>query len=57
MMTNFKTTIPGVLMLLGVLWNAYSTKTVNIGDVMAALGAIGLINAKDWNVTGGDKQQ
>lgn len=57
MMTNWMTTIPGVLALLSVLWNAWQTKTVNWGDLQEALIAIGLIAAKDFNVTGGSKVQ
>lgn len=57
MMTNWMTTIPGVFTLLGVLWNAWQTKTINVADLQGALIGIGLIAAKDWNVTGGDRQQ
>lgn len=55
MMTNWMTTVPGILTLLGVIWNAWQTKTVNVTDLQAALVGIGLIAAKDWNVTGGTK--
>lgn len=55
MMTNWMTTVPGILTLLGVIWNAWQTKTINVGDLQAALVGIGLIAAKDWNVTGGSK--
>ena len=57
MMTNLRTTIPGVLALLAVAWNAWQTKTVNIDDIIGALVGIGLVQAKDWNVTGGTKHQ
>ena len=57
MMTNWMTTIPGILTLLGVIWNAWQTKTVNWEDLQGALVAIGLIAAKDFNVTGGSKVQ
>lgn len=57
MMTNWMTTIPGILTLLGVMWNAWQTKTINIQEFQAALIGIGLIAAKDWNVTGGSKPQ
>lgn len=57
MMKNWMTTIPGVLALLSVLWNAWQTKTLNFADLQGALIGIGLIAAKDWNVTGGDRQQ
>lgn len=55
MLTSWKTTIPGILALLAVAWNAYQTKTINVDDVIAALVGIGLVQAKDWNVTGGTK--
>lgn len=57
MMTNWMTTIPGILTLLGVIWNAWQTKTINVPDLQAALIGIGLIAAKDWNVTGGTRDQ
>jgi len=49
------TTIPGVLLLLRTLWDAWTTKTVNWGELQDALIALGLIAAKDWNVTGGSR--
>ena len=57
MLTNWMTTIPGILGLLSVLWNAWQTKTVNWNDLQGALISIGLIAAKDFNVTGGPKIQ
>ena len=54
---NWKTSIPGVLALAAVIWNSWQTKTINVDDVIGALVAIGLVQAKDWNVTGGDKHQ
>lgn len=55
MLTNWMTTIPGILALLSVLWNAWQTKTVNWVDLQGALIGIGLIAAKDFNVTGGTR--
>jgi len=55
MLTSWMTTVPGFLTLLGVLWNAWQTKTINISELQMALIGIGLVAAKDWNVTGGDK--
>ena len=55
MITNWMTTIPGVLALLSVLWHAWQSKTVNWEDLQNALVGLGLVAAKDWNVTGGDK--
>jgi hypothetical protein len=53
--TNWMTTIPGVIALVGVLWNAWSTKTLNWADLQQALVGLGLIAAKDFNVTGGTR--
>lgn len=52
MMANWMTTIPGVFSLIAVLWNIYQTKTINIEDLRQALVGVGLIMAKDFNVTG-----
>lgn len=55
--TNWMTTIPGILALLTVLWHAWQTKSINWDELQGALVALGLIAAKDWNVTGGTKSQ
>ena len=55
MLTNWMTTIPGILLLARTLWDAWTTKTVNWGELQDALIALGLIAAKDWNVTGGSR--
>jgi len=55
MLINWMTTIPGVLALLSVLWNTWQTKTLNWEELQAALIAVGLIAAKDFNVTGGTR--
>lgn len=55
MLTNWKTTIPGIGALLVVMWNAWTSKTVSWDDLQAALVGIGLVAAKDFNVTGGTK--
>ncbi len=57
MLTNWKTTIPGILALATVIWNAWQTKTINWVDLQAAFVGMGLVAAKDWNVTGGTKVQ
>lgn len=57
MLNNYLTTIPGILTLLGVIWNAWQTKTINVPDLQGALIGIGLIAAKDWNVKGGSREQ
>lgn len=55
MLQNWITTIPGVLALVTVIWNAWTTKTINWADLQTALVGIGLIGAKDFNVTGGTR--
>ena len=57
MLVNWMTTIPGILTLLSVLFHAWQTKDVNWMDLQNALVGLGLIAAKDWNVTGGSKYQ
>lgn len=57
MLSNYLTTVPGILALVTVLWNAWQTKTVNWEDLQGALVAIGLIAAKDFNVVGGTRPQ
>lgn len=54
-LANWMTTVPGVLALATVLWHAWQTKSVNWEELQAALVAVGLIAAKDWNVTGGSR--
>ena len=55
-MTNWMTTIPGILSLIVAIYNAWQTKTVDVEVIRQALVGIGLIAAKDFNVTGGTKQ-
>lgn len=57
MLTNWQTSLPGFLALATALWNGWQTKTVNWSDVQTALVGLGLVAAKDWNVTGGTKNQ
>ena len=57
MLKNWMTTIPGVLLLARVLWEAWTTKSLNWNDLQDALIAIGLVAAKDFNVTGGSRAQ
>ena len=52
MIKNWRTTIPGVIPLVGVLFNIWQTKTIDWSSLQAALVAVGLIGAKDFNVTG-----
>ena len=55
MLHNPYTSISGILALASVLWQAWQTKTVNWDDLQTALVGLGLVAAKDWNVTGGTK--
>ncbi len=57
MFKNWMTTLPGILTLMTVLAHAWQTKEVNWSDLQNALVAVGLVAAKDWNVTGGTKDQ
>jgi len=57
MLTNWKTTVPGIFALLSVLWNAWQTKTIDWNSLQVALVGIGLVGAKDFNVTGGSTKQ
>lgn len=57
MLTNWKTTIPGIIALVTVVWNSWQTKTVDWTNLQTALVGLGLVAAKDWNVTGGTKEQ
>lgn len=52
---NWMTTVPGVLALLSVLWNAWQTKTIDWPELQRAMLGVGLIFAKDFNVTGGSR--
>ena len=52
MLKNWKTSLPGVLALASVLWNAWQTKTLQWEDLQTALVGVGLVAAKDFNVTG-----
>jgi hypothetical protein len=51
--TNWKTTVAGVSMLLTLAGKWYFERTFSIDDIVAVLGAFGLMSAKDLNVTGG----
>lgn len=57
MIKNWMTTLLGLLTLMTVLAHAWQTKEVNWSDLQNALVAVGLVAAKDWNVTGGTKGQ
>ena len=51
------TTIPGLISLASVLFHAWQTKDINWTDLQNALVGLGLIAAKDWNVTGGTRDE
>lgn len=57
MMTNWMTTLPGLLLLARVLYEAWTTKNINWNDLQDALIGIGLVAAKDFRVTGGTVRQ
>ena len=57
MFNNWMTTLPGIFTLISVLAHAWQTKDVNWVDLQNALLCVGLVAAKDWNVTGGSKGQ
>lgn len=52
MIKNWRTTIPGVITLVSVLFHAWQTKTIDWSSLQAALVGVGLLAAKDFNVTG-----
>jgi hypothetical protein len=55
MVTNWKTTIPGILNLGFVIYHIWQTKTIDATALQQALIGAGLIAAKDFNVTGDGK--
>ena len=57
MLANWKTTVPGLIALAVVAFNAWQTKTLNWADLQQALIGLGLVAAKDFNVTGGTREQ
>lgn len=52
--TNWKTTAAGVSMLITIAAKWYFERNFSIDDVVALLGAFGLVAAKDLNVAGGN---
>lgn len=57
-MRNWKTTIAGVMALLAVASNAYTKGHLDFAtDGPAIMAAIGLLVAKDHNVSGGSVSQ
>ena len=56
-MKNWKTTTAGILAILMSALNIYTKKTVGPEEMAGITAGIGLIVAKDSNVTGGTVQQ
>ena len=54
---NWKTTAAGVSMLVTLAAKWYFERTFSIDDVVALLGAFGLVASKDINVAGGNVTQ
>lgn len=52
-MKNWKTTGSGILAIIGVIWKFITTQTFGPEDATAIAVGVGLILAKDHNVTGG----
>lgn len=55
--TNWKTTGTGILGIVGIIWKIVTTKTMGPEDITGIMTSVGLILAKDSNVTGGTVQQ
>lgn len=54
---NWKTTAAGVSMLITIAAKWYFEGTFSVDDLLALLGAFGLIASKDLNVAGGNVEQ
>ena len=57
MMNNWKTTLAGIASLVTVAFSFVNNGNVSGTDIAAITAALGLLFAKDHNVTGGTKQQ
>lgn len=49
---NWKTGIVGLGLLVVAVGHSFQTGTINMNDFMAVLAALGLVAAKDGNVSG-----
>jgi len=56
-MKNWKTTIAGTAALLGIVAKVINGGALEATDLTAAIAAIGLLFAKDHNVSGGTVRQ
>lgn len=57
-MKNWKTTLAGLFMLLGIVGKDLQAGKIDPAtDFAGVMGAVGLIAAKDHNVSGGTVQQ
>ena len=57
-MKNWKTTLAGLFMLLGIVGKDLGAGKIDPAtDFAGVMGAVGLIAAKDHNVTGGTEAQ
>jgi hypothetical protein len=54
---NWKTTLAGVAAVIGTISHCVSAGTVTSIDIAAFTAGVGMIFAKDHNVTGGDVRQ
>ncbi len=53
---NWRTTVTGILAIVTAVWTMINTGTADAANISAVIAGIGLILAKDSNVTGGTKQ-
>lgn len=56
-MKNWKTTVAGIAAVLGVVAKVVSSGHMDAADIGAFTAGVGLIMAKDHNVTGGNVEQ
>ena len=54
-LTNWQTSLPGIALLVQAIYEMIVTKTIDVDLIMRGLAGLGLVAAKDWNVTGGSK--
>ena len=54
---NWKTSATGIAAVLGAIAHMLTTRTIGAEDITAIFTGVGLIFAKDGNVTGGTVSQ